>query len=270
MTVATPPADSTAPPPINEFVVTREMEFFDSLVRDNGSFNPFGDAGWKTIERRFVDYVRPGHDNTLLDIGCGTGESRKLYIDHVAAYTGIDLSDASVNFARERFPKSEWLTANACTLPFDDQSFDIVAFSSVLHHIDNYPVALAEARRVLKPGGRVFAFDPNVLHPAMALFRKPESPFYLTAGVSPNERPLLPKDLQRNFAQAGFEEIRQRGQSNIPYRHVAPRLINSALSMYNFADRLWEACGLGRWFGTFVITAGTRPLTETERQEHES
>ncbi|MCR9200799.1 MAG: class I SAM-dependent methyltransferase [Planctomycetaceae bacterium] len=262
MSVTTTKPESSV---IDEFLATSEQEFFDSLVRDQGSFNPFSDAGWQTIERRFVEFIAPQSGDRLLDIGCGTGESRKLYIDHVDTYTGIDLSAASIEFARQRFPNSNWQTANACELPFADGSFDVVAFSSVLHHIDDYLPALEEARRVLTPGGRVFAFDPNVLHPAMALFRKPESPFYLSAGVSPNERPLLPRDLYDRFQAAGLEDIRQRAQSSIPYRHVAPRLINSALSLYNFADRLWEACGLGRWLGTFVITAASRPQHSSER-----
>lgn len=255
MSVATIEAEASA---TDDRIANSEQQFFDSLVHEQGSFNPFSDAGWRTIERRFVEFVAPQSGERLLDIGCGTGESRKLYVDHVGSYTGIDLSAASVEFARQRFPESQWQTANACELPFDDGSFDVVTFSSVLHHIDNYELALREARRVLTPGGRVFAFDPNVLHPAMALFRKPESPLYLSAGVSPNERPLLPGDLRARFQAAGLASIRQRAQSNIAYRHVAPRLMNSALSLYNLADRMWEACGLGRWLGTFVITAATR------------
>ena len=240
----------------------REQEFFDSLVRDNGSFNPFSDRGWKTIENRFDDFVTPTANESLLDIGCGTGESRRIYIDHVREYTGIDVSEASIEFARERFPDSTWRVANACELPFPNSTFNVVAFSSVLHHIDDYAFALKEAWRVLQPGGRVFAFDPNVLHPAMAIFRKPESPFYLAEGVSPDERPLKPSSLYCNFEAAGFEGIRQRCQSDLPYRAVAPRLLNSVLSVYNFVDRIWEAVGLGRWLGTFVITAGKKAAAD--------
>ena len=250
----------------SDTVTASEKDFFDSLVRDKGTFNPFSDAGWRTIEDRFVEFVSPNQKARILDIGCGTGESRKLYIDHVGEYTGVDLSEASVRFARQRFPQSRWETANACELPFADQSFEIVAFSSVLHHIDEYRVALTEAWRVLKPGGHAFAFDPNVLHPAMALFRKPESPFYISEGVSPNERPLQPRDLQRQFRAAGFAEVRQRCQSNIPYRAVAPRLMNSMLTAYNLVDRIWESTGFGRWFGTFAITVGTKPMASVSNE----
>jgi SAM-dependent methyltransferase len=240
-------------------VAQRERDHFDRLIRDRGDFNPFADRGWRTLARRFEAFVAPERPLDVLDVGCGAGRSRQLYAAHTAHYVGVDLSAEAVALARARFPASEWQVADACDLPFPSRSFDIVAFSSVLHHIPNFTDALREAARVLRPGGRAFAFDPNLLHPAMALFRHPSSPLYSPEGVSPDERPLLPKELRRAFAAAGFVDLLQRGQSDIPYRSVAPRLLNACLSAYNLADRVWERVGLGRWFGTFVVTCGRKP-----------
>src|SRR5437667_81934 len=78
--------------------------------------------------------------------------------------------------------------------------------------------ALTEAARVLRPGGWAFAFDPNLLHPAMLLFRHPRSPLYNSRGVTPDERPLHPRVLRDDFAAAGFAGLGQRCQSDIPYR----------------------------------------------------
>jgi SAM-dependent methyltransferase len=236
--------------------VAREREFFDGLVRDRGEFNPFADRGWRTLARRFERWVVRGRPLDLLDVGCGTGMSRQLYRTHAGRYVGVDLSAEAIAAATARFPRDEWLVADACALPFPDASFDVVAFSSVLHHIPDFPAALREARRVLRPGGRVFAFDPNLLHPAMAVFRHPKSPLYSAKGVSPNERPLRPRMLRDAFAAAGFVRLRQRAQSDIPYRQVAPKLLNAVLSAFNAADWAWEHVGLGRWFGTFVVTSG--------------
>jgi len=237
----------------------RERAYFDQFVRDCGDFNPFADRGWRTLARRFDDFVAPRRPIELLDVGCGTGQSRKIYAAHVGRYVGVDLSPGAIEAARGRFPNDHWLVADACSLPVPDACFDVVAFSSVLHHIPDYSRALREARRVLRSGGWAFAFDPNLLHPAMALFRHPSSPLYSSQGVSPDERPLMPGSLRRAFAEAGFTACRQRGQSDIPYRQVAPRLLNAALGAYNVSDWLWERVGLGRWFGTFVITAGRKP-----------
>ncbi|HEY5934384.1 MAG TPA: class I SAM-dependent methyltransferase [Kofleriaceae bacterium] len=235
-----------------------EAAYFDELVASEGEFNPFTDAGWMVLQRRFVELVQPRHNLRILDIGCGTGQSRQLYADYISEYTGIDLAEGALAKARTRFPDDTWLCADARDLPFEPGSFDLVAFSSVLHHIDDFENALREAHRVLVPGGSVFAFDPNLLHPAMALFRYPKSPLYSSKGVSPNEAPLLPRRLRAGFERAGFQNIRQRAQSDIAYREVAPRLLNAGLKLYNFADHWFERIGLGRWFGVFVLTAATK------------
>ncbi|MEP6994756.1 MAG: class I SAM-dependent methyltransferase [Acidobacteriota bacterium] len=236
-----------------------EAEYFDRLVRVKGEFDPFAPRGWRTIAARFSEMVGTGRVRRFLDIGCGTGQSHQVYADRAAGYVGIDLSLHELSLARKKGLAGGWVCADACRLPFGDASFDAVAFSSVLHHIPDFAPALSEARRVLAPGGSAFAFDPNLLHPAMALLRWPKSPFYIAEGVSPNEAPLLASTLRRAFQGAGFVEIRQRCQSGIAYREVAPRLINACLSLYNAADWAFERIGLGRWFGTFVLTAGRKP-----------
>ena len=195
----------------------------------------------------------------MLDVGCGTGQSQRIYRDRAGLYVGVDLSLGALRLAQGRFDATGWMQADALRLPFAEGSFDVVAFSSVLHHIGDRGAALAEARRVLKPGGWVFAFDPNLLHPAMLLFRHPSSPLYSAEGVSPDEQPLLPKVLRQDFAANGFTAIGQRAQSDIPYRKVAPKGLDALLAAYNKADWAWEKIGLGRWFGTFVVTWGKKP-----------
>jgi ubiquinone/menaquinone biosynthesis C-methylase UbiE len=236
-----------------------ERQFFDTVVAEQGEIHSFAPAGWKVIERRFLKGIAPTGNECLLDIGCGTGESRQVYRDHVRRYTGVDLSGRAVERAASRFPKDSWHVDDATALRFPNESFDVVAFSSVLHHIDDFPKALAEAVRVLRPGGKVFAFDPNVYHPAMGLLRHPKSPLYLSQGVSPNEKPLRPRVLDRAFRKAGLLVTSQRAQSGIAYQDVAPPLVRLGLGAFNAVDRVWEAVGLGRWFGTFVITCGRKP-----------
>jgi SAM-dependent methyltransferase len=231
--------------------------YFDRLVEESGDFNPFADRGWETLARRFNAAV-PGADLRVLDVGCGTGQSRRIYRDRSSLYAGIDLSLGALRLARRRFDGS-WLQSDALRLPFRDASFDVVAFSSVLHHVGDRRGALAEAWRALRPGGWAFAFDPNLLHPAMLLFRYPRSPLYNPQGVSPDERPLLPRVLREDFEAAGFGALGQRCQSDIPYRAVAPKGMDALLPLYNRADWLWEKIGLGRWFGTFVVTWGRKP-----------
>jgi SAM-dependent methyltransferase len=225
----------------------REGRYFDRLVDESGDFNPFTDRGWATLARRFTTAI-PGAGFRLLDVGCGTGQSRR-----------IDLSLTALRLAARRFVDSSWLQADALRLPFRDSSFDVVAFSSVLHHVNDRRTALVEALRVLRPGGWAFAFDPNLLHPAMLLFRHPKSPLYKPEGVSPDEQPLHPRTLREDFTVVGFTGLGQRCQSDLPYRKVAPRGLDALLPLYNRFDWLWEKVGLGRQFGTFVVTWARKP-----------
>jgi demethylmenaquinone methyltransferase/2-methoxy-6-polyprenyl-1,4-benzoquinol methylase len=238
----------------------REARYFDRLVREEGDFNPFADRGWATLARAFAAAAGDAGLSgalRLVDVGCGTGQSQRVYAEQAGSYFGLDLSLSAVATANRR-RRGRFLQADATRLPLADQSRDVVAFSSVLHHLPDRDAALREAHRVLRPGGLVFAFDPNLLHPAMALFRHPRSPLYHPAGVSPDERPLLPRALRRDFARAGFVAVRQRCRSDIPYRNVAPAGFDRLLSLYNRLDRWWELVGLGRWLGSFVVTWGRR------------
>lgn len=238
---------------------TSDGAYFDRLVQETGDFNPFDDRGWHTLQRCFARAIGNAHGLRILDVGCGTGQSRRIYAPHARTYTGIDLSRVALQVAQARHGESAWLQGDARRLPFADGSFDVIAFSSVLHHLADVTAALAAAPRVVTAGGLIFAFDPNLLHPAMLLFRHPRSPLYCPEGVSPTERPALPRQLRRAFDAAALANVGQRCQSDIPYREVAPRLLNNLLTVYNSADWIWEKIGAARWFGTFVVTWGRKP-----------
>lgn len=237
----------------------REAATFDALVAEQGDFNPFTDRGWATLRQGFERLVLPGERLRLLDLGCGTGQSAQLYTACIGDYTGCDLSFGSLAIARRDLRDRNWINGDATKLPFAAESFDGVCFSSVLHHLpDNYLDALRQAERVLKPGGFVFAFDPNALHPAMALLRHPRSPFYDSSGVSPQERPLVPAELRARFRDAGLVDVRQRALAGIEYRAVALPGADRLLPAYHVADRALAASGLGRWLGPFALTVGRK------------
>ncbi len=244
----------------NEQDRRREWEHFDAQIEQDGSFDPFTEAGWLRFSEAFSKLVSVPPRPRLLDIGCGTGSSRRIYAPWNPVYCGLDLSARALvkaSLDSRGVTALSWLRGDATALPFAESSLDVVAFSSVLHHLpDSFEHALAEAFRVLRPGGVVLAYDPNLRHPAMALFRHPKSPFYDPRGVSPNERPLLPSDLRRRFASVGFTAIRQRVLAGVPFRAVAPDGLNRALAAYNVADRLLALSGLGHLIGPFVLTCG--------------
>ena len=95
---------------------------------------------------------------SVLEIGCGLGTDGAQFAKAGAQYTGIDLTEAAIDLARKRFEISglagEFRVADAENLDFADDSFDRVYSHGVLHHTPDTARAVAEIRRVLKPGGR--------------------------------------------------------------------------------------------------------------------
>ncbi|HEX5147511.1 MAG TPA: class I SAM-dependent methyltransferase [Candidatus Limnocylindrales bacterium] len=97
-----------------------------------------------------------------LEVGIGTGRTLPWYDDGIRL-TGLELSSAMLAIARERAVTLrrpvELTLGDATALPFADASFDTVSFCLVLCTIPDDARAFAEAVRVLRPGGRIVAFE---------------------------------------------------------------------------------------------------------------
>lgn len=157
-------------------VTMQETEQLKTRVHDFWQANP---CGVKFVEekigtREFFNAVErhryqterhiPGvvnfprwRDSEVLEVGCGLGTDAINFARRGARYTGVDLTEASIELVRRRF-ELEGLTANlrvadAERLPFDDDSFDLVYSHGVLHHTPDTQRAIDEVHRVLKPGG---------------------------------------------------------------------------------------------------------------------
>jgi ubiquinone/menaquinone biosynthesis C-methylase UbiE len=95
----------------------------------------------------------------LLEIGCGMGFDALEFLKRGVRVTAIDLTPSAVHMTKAHFDV-EGVTAedvrvgNALALPFPDETFDAVWSNGVLHATGDTPLAIAEVRRVLKPGGR--------------------------------------------------------------------------------------------------------------------
>ena len=96
----------------------------------------------------------------VLDIGVGLGTDIVSYAKNGAIVSGVDLTENAIEVTKNHLElfnlKAEKLVvADAENLPFDDNHFDVVYSFGVLHHTPNTEKAIAEALRVLKPGGKV-------------------------------------------------------------------------------------------------------------------
>ena len=92
-------------------------------------------------------------ESRALQVACGPGHITKMMADRGANVTGVDLAPNMVKVASELYPSIEFKEANAETLPFDADTFDVVLVNFSIHHFARPEKACAEIRRVLKPGG---------------------------------------------------------------------------------------------------------------------
>ncbi len=118
----------------------------------------------EAIEAALLDAAGPGTFDHLVDIGTGTGRMLALFSPHVRRADGIDLSHqmltvARANLARDRIDNAHVRQGEASATPFDDESADLVIVHQVLHFVDEPARVVAEAARILRPGGRLLIVD---------------------------------------------------------------------------------------------------------------
>jgi SAM-dependent methyltransferase len=122
--------------------------------------SPNHDAYWEYSPLFFELVPAPGR--ATLEIGCGEGRVARDLAARGDRVTGIDSSPTLLAAAEELQPDAEFRLADAASLPFEDESFDLVVAYNSLMDVDDMPGAVREGARVLEPGGR---FCVCVTHP---------------------------------------------------------------------------------------------------------
>jgi len=142
------------------------------MVNSGQSFREFEQAGWENVSvvakyhehisgvttqsvEALLDAAGIRSGSRVLDIATGAGYIAGAAAQRGADAIGIDFSAAQVGMARDRYPAVRFEQADAEALPFDPQCFNAVVNGFGMCHFPNPDVALREAFRVLKSGGRV-------------------------------------------------------------------------------------------------------------------
>ena len=151
-------------------------------------------------------HLVPGE--SVLEVGCGTGEMAmraRARSGPRGAVAGIDPSLEMIAVARRKAARAkldiDYRVASVEALPFADATFDVVLSSLMMHHLpeDLKPRALAEIRRVLKPGGRLLVVD--LTEPTSRLGRL--APVWLAHRRLPGDV----RDLPGLLEAAGFSAV---------------------------------------------------------------
>jgi SAM-dependent methyltransferase len=142
------------------------------LVSDVALYDALGHGFlMRPLQRRIardVAAVAPT-DARVLEVGCGPGRlSILLAREHGLGVTGLDLDPAMIERARANAARTDrrpsdrgpsFCVGDVGSMPFPDDSFDVVVSSLSMHHWDDPAAGLVEIARVLRPGGRVLIWD---------------------------------------------------------------------------------------------------------------
>ena len=152
------------------------------------------------IDAIVASFVPPSR--VVADLGCGTGHLSARLLERSDKLIGIDNSRAMLDQARKRFAgidSSDFRLGEIEHLPIADGEVDIAVFSLVLHHLPRPEDALREARRILKPAGRVVIAD--FLPHANDVFRTSHGDQWLG---------FAPENLHRWLSDTGFVHPNQQ------------------------------------------------------------
>ena len=145
------------------------LDVFDSVASRYDIMNDLMSVGihrlWKdTLIRK----IRPTAALKFLDVAGGTGDIAFRIAKAAGTAENITISDINAQMLEVGKGRAidhgfvggfKWVEANAETLPFEDNSFDVYTISFGLRNVTHIDVALAEAYRVLKPGGRFYCLE---------------------------------------------------------------------------------------------------------------
>ena len=139
---------------------------FDKVYDRYDLMNDFMSFGihrlWK---KNMLNMMNPSRNQKIIDVACGTGDVAKLFLENVNKFskiTCIDPNKGMINKGKEKLSKYKnlsWIIAPAEKLPIKDNSFDFYTISFGLRNTKNLDKSLAEAYRVLKPGGRFLCLE---------------------------------------------------------------------------------------------------------------
>lgn len=129
---------------------------FDGVAHRYDLTNDVMSLGQVHLWRRAtVAAVDPGPGELVLDLAAGTGTSSRSFADRGATVVATDLSLGMLQVGKERQPDLSFIAGDALRLPYADGAFDAVTASYGLRNMEDTLGALAELRRITKPGGRM-------------------------------------------------------------------------------------------------------------------
>tara|TARA_Y100000590_G_scaffold334202_1_gene380266 strand:- start:961 stop:1665 length:705 start_codon:yes stop_codon:yes gene_type:complete len=189
---------------------------------------------WK---KTFIDWLNPSKGTKLIDVASGTGDITKLFLEKID-YNGnvccIDENEGMLNISKKRFAQInnvKWYHCKAEKLPFKDNEFDYYTISFGIRNVNNINIALDEAFRVLKPGGKFICLEfskvkSEILNKLYQIYSKsiPKIGKFVVGKSEPYE--YLVKSIREFYSQEELLELMKKSNFvNSSYKNLSGGIV---------------------------------------------
>ena len=185
---------------------------------------------WKD---KFIDWMNPSRDSSLIDVASGTGDIAKLFslrVKNLSTVTCIEPNEGMFSHGKKNltnFKNIKWIKSKAENLPVEDNIYDFYSISYGIRNVSNINKTLAEAYRVLKPGGRFMCLefskiDNELLNILYKNYSKaiPALGKYIVGSSKPYE--YLVNSIDSFYNQEQLSKlITKNGFANVEYRNLS-------------------------------------------------
>lgn len=232
---------------MGEFSGFAEMERrgWSDASRASGYVQLFASAPDQSIEA-LLDAAGADRDLKVLDLCCGQGNVSEALLSRGCRVIGVDFSSAMLAFARQRARTATFIEADAQDLPFNDAEFDLVVSNFGVCHIPDQPRALAEARRVLRSGGRF----------AMTVWCGPEnSPCFASVyeAIKAHGDPRVSAPSGPDFHQFARRDLAIKLLSDARFSNIEVTMVNCLWNL-NAPEDLFEIYAKGTVRAAMVLS----------------
>jgi len=168
-------------------------KMFDGVASRYDFLNDLLSLGRSKAWRKSVTgIIAPKIGMTVLDIAAGTGSSSRPLVDKGAEVTALDFSAGMLDQGRKQHKDIKFVQGDALKLPFSENTFDVTTITFGLRNTANSNIALREALRVTKVGGKIVVAEFS--HPVNKIFRRAYLNYLMKA------LPIIAKRISKNPA----------------------------------------------------------------------
>ncbi len=238
----------------------REKEFHNKAAEGSGglcwaNMTPAGQLRQDIRASMAVKYINISKGRRVLEIGCGNGEFSKRFLRTGAEMHCIDISEKIIAHLKEQYKDTNLIfePADVEHLQFPDNHFEGVIGNGILHHL-NLDACLKEIFRVLKPGGKIFFSEPNMMNPEVFLESNVRWIGKL-AQKTEDEKAFFRWQMKKNLKSHGFTSVEVS-----PFDFLQPLTPKPLIGAVQLLSRILEKMPLFREIGGSLRITAEKPV----------